>query len=125
MERYLRLEALRLGGRLVTRWLWDSDLDPLETPPFLVQPLVENALKHGIAKAEQGGELEIRLGRLGRQIRIQVANTGRPTPLVLGNGIGLRNLEARLRLAYGDRAGYRLFQEGPWTTAEILFPEGR
>ncbi|HJW09480.1 MAG TPA: histidine kinase [Holophagaceae bacterium] len=123
VERYLRLEALRLGSRLAVRWEWAPELDAVETPPFLVQPLVENALKHGIAKAEEGGVVEVHLARVDGRIRIQVANTGRPTPLVLGSGIGLRNLEARLKLAYGDRAAFRLYPDGPWTVAEILLPE--
>ena len=125
VERYLRLEGLRLGDRLGVRWLWDAGLDAAEAPPFLVQPLVENALKHGIAKSLSGGELEIRLARGEGRLRLQVANTGQPTPLVLGSGIGLRNLEARLKLAFGERAAFRLFQDGKWTVAELLFPEAR
>ncbi|HJU83550.1 MAG TPA: histidine kinase [Holophagaceae bacterium] len=125
VERYLRLETLRLGDRLSVRWDWPVDLDAVEAPPFLLQPLVENALKHGIAKAPEGGQVEIRLERQEGRLHLRVANTGRPTPLVLGNGIGLRNLEARLGLAYGPRAAFRLFQEGPRTVAEIVFPEVR
>ncbi len=119
VERYLAVEALRLGPRLAVRWDWDASLDPVEAPPFLLQPLVENALKHGIAPHGGGGELAISLAREGAGLHLRVANTGRPLALVLGNGVGLRNLEARLALAYGTGASFHLGAEGSWTVATI------
>jgi len=117
--RYLSVEGLRLGTRLRLTWDWDTYLDPLETPPFLLQPLVENALKHGIAPHSKGGDLLITLRREGAGLRLSVRNTGRPMGLVLGNGIGLGNLEARLRLAYGSAGTFSLHAEGPVTVAEV------
>ena len=119
VERYLAVEALRLGPRLRVAWSWDEDLDAVEAPPFLLQPLVENALKHGLAPQSRGGELAIRLRREGRGLCLRVANTGRPLALVLGHGVGLRNLEARLRLAYGEAASFHLGTEGSWSVAEV------
>ena len=119
VERYLAVESLRLGGRLRVTWNWDGTLDPVEAPPFLLQPLVENALKHGLAPHSEGGELAITLRREGPGLCLRVANTGRPMALVLGNGVGLRNLEARLGLAYGPAASFHLGTEGPWSVAEI------
>ena len=119
VERYLAVESLRLGPRLRVAWDWDGALDPVEAPPFLIQPLVENALKHGLAPHLEGGELAISLRRQGEGLCLRVANTGRPMALVLGNGVGLRNLEARLRLAYGPAASFHLGTEGPWSVATL------
>jgi two-component system sensor histidine kinase AlgZ len=119
VERYLAVESLRLGPRLRVIWDWDGTLDPVEAPPFLLQPLVENALKHGLAPHLEGGDLAISLRREGEGLCLRVANTGRPMPLVLGNGVGLRNLEARLQLAYGPAASFHLGTEGPWSVAVI------
>ena len=88
-------------------------------PPFLVQPLVENALKHGISPHPKGGELRIGLLQEGSELVIRVSNTGKPLPSVLGHGIGRANLEARLGLGFGDKARTRLFTDLDWTIAEI------
>ncbi|HWQ09759.1 MAG TPA: histidine kinase, partial [Holophaga sp.] len=117
--RYLGVEAVRLGSRLQVQWDWDERLEGLRLPPFLVQPLVENALKHGISPSPEGGALQIRMGQEGQDLVIQVRNTGRPAPAVPGQGIGRANLEARLSLAFGEKAGTRLFTEDAWTVAEI------
>ncbi len=119
VERYLAVETLRLGPRLRVTWDWDGALDRVEAPPFLLQPLVENALKHGLAPHLEGGELAISLRRQGGGLCLRVANTGRPMALVLGNGVGLRNLEARLKLAYGPAASFHLGTEGPWSVATL------
>lgn len=119
VERYLAVESLRLGPRLRVTWDWDEALDGVEAPPFLLQPLVENALKHGLAPHLEGGELAISLHGEGAGLCLRVANTGRSLPLVLGSGVGLRNLEARLRLAYGTGASFHLGTEGPWSVAVV------
>jgi two-component system sensor histidine kinase AlgZ len=119
VERYLAVEQLRLGARLRLSWAWDANIDDLQIPPFLLQPLVENALKHGIAGSSEGGELRIEAREELHGLRLRVANTGQATPLVLGTGIGLRNLEARLHLAYGPHAWFQLRTEAPWTVAEV------
>ncbi len=123
VQRFLAVEGLRMGHRLRVVWDWDRDLDGIAAPPFLLQPLVENALKHGIAPAPTGGELVIRLQREGQGLRLRVTNTGRGLGLVPGQGIGLQNLEARLRLAYGPGATFRLGSEGSATVAEVLLEQ--
>jgi hypothetical protein len=119
VQRYLSVEQVRLGDRLRLSWNWDEGVDPLLVPPFLLQPLVENALKHGIAGSTAGGDLRIEAREELHGFRIRVSNTGQSTPLVLGTGIGLKNLEARLQLAYGPHAWFTLKTEQPWTVAEI------
>lgn len=118
VERHLALERLRLGRRLQERWDWPPALDALEVPPLMVQPLVENALKHGISKAVGGGELEVSVGREGSRLRIRVANTG-PAPANPAQGIGLNNLEARLALLGAPAGAFSLRREGDWTVATL------
>ena len=123
LERYLGVESMRLGPRLRVGWDWDAALDRAQAPPFLLQPLVENAIKHGISASPSGGELRIEARRQLYGTTLRVANTGQAPRLVLGQGVGLANLEARLRLAYQGKAAFRLFEEEGWTIAEITLPE--
>lgn len=122
VQRFLAVEGLRLGSRLRVRWDWDGTLDAVPAPPFLLQPLVENALKHGIAPHPGGGELAISLRRAGVGLQLRVENTGRSLGLVPGSGVGLGNLEARLRLAYGPAATLHLRSEGERTVALVDLP---
>ncbi len=122
VERFLAVEGLRFGARLRVQWDWDAALDQVEAPPFLLQPLVENALKHGIATHPEGGTLEISARRHNGGLILRVSNTGRPLGLVPGAGVGLSNLEARLRLAYGPVASLHLRSEGPRTVATLGLP---
>ena len=119
LERQLRIEALRLGDRLQVHWDWPADLDALEVPPLLVQPLVENAVKHGLAPHEAGGSLDLRAGlEPGGRLTVEVANTGCPLDPHWREGTGLSNLERRLAiLGPGHRLTLR--QDGAWTRATL------
>ncbi|MFN8010246.1 MAG: histidine kinase [Holophagaceae bacterium] len=128
VEQFLVMESLRFADRLQVRWDWDPSTERLWVLPMLLQPLVENALKHGIAPEEAGGALELRALRDGDELRLEVRNTGADLgspargPADRGpadHGVGLGNLRARLALAYGDRAGFTLSREGAWTAARI------
>lgn len=125
VSRYLAVESMRLGQRLDVRWSWDESLELFETPPFLLQPMVENAIKHGIAPSLVGGALDIALHRDGDDLVLRVGNSGKPLPLLLGNGVGVGNLEARIFLAYGDHARFRLWGEGDRTVAEVRIEMNR
>jgi hypothetical protein len=119
VERYLALERLRMGRRLEERWDWPADLDDLPVPPLMVQPLVENALKHGVSKAVGGGVLAVTLAREGSALCIRIANTGPAPATVEHQGLGLRNLRERLSLLGAPATALRLFREGDWTVAEL------
>ncbi|HEU4951461.1 MAG TPA: histidine kinase [Holophagaceae bacterium] len=121
VESYLSLEALRLGSRLGVRWHWDEALQELEVPPLTLQPLVENAIKHGLAPSRRGGQLEIALDQEAGDLVMSVRNTGKGPidPSVRGFGIGLGNLRDRLGLVYGAQATLDLSRDAEWTTAEI------
>jgi len=101
-RRYLAIESLRLGERLHVDWQLDEDLPlDLPTPALLLQPLVENAIHHGIQRLPEGGTLTIRIERQPRALRITVANP-RPSDRVpsTGQGIAQHNIRQRLRLTY-------------------------
>lgn len=118
VEQFLVMESLRFGDRLRVRWDWDPAGQELWVLPMVLQPLVENALKHGIAPEEEGGDLVLRARREGGGLLLEVLNTG-SGPGAPGHGVGLANLRARLALAYGDRAEFTLSREGAWTAARI------
>lgn len=125
VEQYLAVEAFRLGKRLQVTWEWDHGLEAQELPPLLLQPLVENALKHGIAPSRMGGELRIRLAELGDELELQVANTGRPFEPGSPEGVGLTNLRERLALlGLGSEALVLEHVEG-WTRATLRIPRRR
>jgi len=103
-RRYLAIESLRLGERLRVDWRLADDL-PLELsmPALLLQPLVENAIYHGLQLLPEGGVLMIQIERLARALRITVSN---PRPAAAqgrrgaGQGLAQNNIRQRLQLAY-------------------------
>lgn len=112
--RYLRMEALRLGKRRLNI-VWDMDRQTLpfnmEIPPLLLQPLVENAIYHGIQPRKDGGTLGISLYNAGSSLDVVVTNPIPPegtSSHSKGNHIAQENLKNRLRLAYGDRAKLKI-----------------
>jgi two-component sensor histidine kinase len=121
VERLLELEQIRLGERLRVRWDWDAALELLAAPPLLLQPLVENAIKHGIAPERAGGELEVGLSGTSAELRLWVANTGRPYREGAPEGTGLSNLRKRLVLMGAGAARLELRAEAGRTMAELRF----
>jgi LytS/YehU family sensor histidine kinase len=122
VERYLGIEALRLGTRLQVTWDWAGPLDEVLAPPFLIQPLVENAIKHGLAPHPPGGELRLSGNITQGQVCIRVENTGSPLRPRQSGGSGLDNLEARLRLAFEEEGGLSIMSTDTFTRAELHFP---
>ncbi|GLH65877.1 histidine kinase [Geothrix edaphica] len=119
---FLALEAIRLGSRLRVVWEWDEGLDSIELPPLLLQPLVENAIKHGIAPSIPGGDLVLRARAQEGAILLEVWNSGQPFPVHgSGNGIGVKNLRSRLALHFGNGARLSIGPSGTGTLACIRF----
>jgi len=119
LRRYLGIEAIRLGARLEVQWTWDEDLDRVMVPPLLLQPLVENAVKHGISPSPEGGALRIEALRTGAALLLRVSNTGLPLSPGFRDGTGLGNLRERLALLPEPRPVLELRQEANWTVAEL------
>jgi two-component system sensor histidine kinase AlgZ len=124
VTRYLAVENVRLGNRLRVSWDWDASLEDFETPPFLVQPMVENAIKHGVSPHPEGGEIAVSLRREGDDLVLSVVNSGQRlgSAKPSENGVGVGNLRARLYLAFGDRARFSLKSEDDHTRAEVRIP---
>jgi LytS/YehU family sensor histidine kinase len=98
----------------------------MQIPPFLVQSLVENAVKHG--RATSSFPLRVRLSTVQEEntLRIRVENTGRLAPAPAGNGhggIGLKNIRERLQRLYPDRHGFTLQEEDGWVQAEVIIQQ--
>ena len=105
VEDYLALESMRLEERLRIERHIEDDARPARLPAMLLQTLVENAIKHGIAQLKSGGTLRIDAKLELGQLILTVVNPRPQNPSPAGGeGVGLRNASQRLRLLFGDRA---------------------
>lgn len=105
-RRYLELESLRYGDRLKIDW--DVDVSaPLDMriPPLLIQPLLENAVNHGISRLPAGGAIEFRARREGGVLVVVVSNPTLPSSENVTNGHALMSISRRLGLYFRSRAG--------------------
>ena len=117
---FLALEAIRLEHRLRVTWEWDERLDSIEVPPLLLQPLVENAIKHGISPSIPGGDLILRARAQGGAVFLEVWNSGQPYHDGQGGGgLGVKNLCSRLSLHFGAGARFSIGPSGEGTLARI------
>jgi len=109
---YVDLESKRMGDRLSTEFQIDQALIAFPIPPMILQPLVENAIKHGIAPLEEGGKVTVQIQKTDDRILFRVCDTGVgisfPDPLSTAGGIGLKNIDTRLRRIYGDSAALKI-----------------
>lgn len=104
-ETYLAIEEVRFGNRLRARFDVAENAQTLAVPPLLLQPLVENAVHHGVAHLLEGGEVSLRARRSGDRLELMVENGCDPErPASRGAGVGLANVRARLDAQYGHRA---------------------
>jgi LytS/YehU family sensor histidine kinase len=111
LSRFVDIELVRFGDRLRVTWDIDPDVRSALVPPLILQPLVENAIRHGIAISSRGGRLEITAARADGDLWLEVRDNGpglggsdeKP-----GNGIGIENTRTRLERLYGTRASFRL-----------------
>jgi two-component sensor histidine kinase len=123
-QAYLDIERTHLEERLEVRTRIGEDVLGLAIPEFTLQPLVENAIKHGLTESERV-TVRLEAEREGDRLRLRVANTGRirpPRAIPRGEGIGLENLRQRLALHLGDRARVGLREEDGWVLAEVELP---
>jgi two-component system sensor histidine kinase AlgZ len=121
---YLALEGLRLADRLTVVRDIASEATQARVPVMLIQTLIENAIKHGIAEIKQGGTLRIEANVVGVELIIQIINP-RPinAPVAPSQGTGLKNSSERLRLLFGSRACLRLdLSRAGEATAEVRLP---
>jgi LytS/YehU family sensor histidine kinase len=110
VQRYLAIEHARFGDRLRFQLEVDDPVRNALAPTFLLQPLVENAVRHGLEPRSGAGLLTIRARRDGAQLHLEVIDdgVGLPAEKPLREGIGIANTRARLRELYGDAASLEL-----------------
>jgi signal transduction histidine kinase len=99
---YLEIEHIRFKDRLQVSMDIPESLKEARLPTFILQPLVENALKHGFSKRSQGGTVAIRAREEAGSLRLEVEDDGEGPPARPHEGVGLRSVRERLQLLYGD-----------------------
>jgi len=103
-KKYLSIEALRLGERLSVNWDIQSDCLPIMVPPLSVQPLLENAVYHGIQMVTLGGQINIKIHKDDKLLYISVTNPRQMDAHHKGQGIALNNITQRLEVLFGEHA---------------------
>ena len=120
---YLDVERVRFGERLDYHQEIDDACLPVELPALLLQPLLENALKHGVAHLVDGGEVRLRCEPQGDDLLIAVSNACDPgRPRKSGTGIGLSNVRKRLKLRYDSEARMEVVEESSSFEVRIRLP---
>jgi sensor histidine kinase YesM len=107
VQRYLDIEQVRFGDRLTLRVSVDDNVWKARVPPMVLQPIVENAVRHAIAVRTSGGRIDVTARREGDRLHLTVEDDGAglsatPNGATNGGGIGLANTRERLRHLYGD-----------------------
>ena len=100
---YLDVQALRMAGRMTYQVSAEPGLERVSIPPLLVQPLVGNAVLHGIEPSAGGGRVTVRAERVARFVRLRVTDNGVGLEAGrAGSGFGMANVRERLRAAFGE-----------------------
>jgi two-component system sensor histidine kinase AlgZ len=122
---YLGIEQLRLGDRLRVDWQVDDAAKEQPMPSLLLQPLVENAIYHGLSQIPGGGLVSIVVGMSGAEVVVRVENPvpeqPRPTE---GHHMALHNIEQRLQAIYGVGASLSAGRDGPRFTVSLSYTPG-
>jgi len=113
IENYIRIQQVRFGERLQFKTDIDADCLSIEIPPMILQPLVENSVKYGIAPKEEGGTIYLTVRRSGKVIFFEVKDNGLGTKAKKimdgsSSGVGMANTDQRLKSYYGPQSGLRI-----------------
>jgi len=106
-ERYLAIEQVRFGERLQLEWALDPHASHARLPPLLLQPLVENAVRHGVEPSDTGARVRISTQRRGSTVVIKVTNTVPGGQGEQGNGVALDNVRDRLSLLHDVQSQFQ------------------
>ena len=122
LDAYLGLMQVRMGARLDYALVLPDDLRDRPVPPLLLQPLVENAIRHGLEPKVEGGRIEVRAARTAAALILTVADTGLGLgdPDDVDGGVGLANVRERLHALYGAGASCALEPHAPAGARAIL-----
>lgn len=123
LQKYLTIEKIRFGDRLKTKEAVQEESRTCLLPPLLLQPLMENAIRHGIANLPEGGEVRLTAERQNGRLEILVENSWDPdAPPRRSSGMGLRNVKQRLEARYGKEALLRVITEGDLFQVSLSIP---
>lgn len=124
LEEYLTVQSARFGDSLATRIDCDTDVRRVLVPPVMIQPLVENAIKYGIASGARPVQMIVSASRESDWLVVEVANTGRWAPTVIrqSTGTGLSSLARRLKLVVGPSATLAHTEADGWVRVRIRMP---
>lgn len=124
-RRYLAIEQVRFGERLQVVWQLDPDAAAARLPPLLLQPLVENAVRHGVEPSGSGGVIRIRTRVKGGLAWVSIANTlpaAEDGPPIPGHGIALQNVRERLRLMHDVAARFETHADADAFRVQLALP---
>ncbi len=123
VEDYLAIEKVRLGERLDVRWDLATETGGLLVPQLILQPLVENAIVHGIACCREGGWIQIASRKAGSSLEVQISNSMCGPGQQPGMGVGLHNTRGRLKYLYSDEARFEFTtHDNQFATATLTLP---
>jgi len=121
-RRYLDIEQIRFGSRLHVAWELDPQAASARVPPLILQPLVENAVRHGVEPSAEGGVIRVKTRvKLGRAV-LSIANSVPREPSRPGHGMALKNVRERLRLMHDVAAQFETRQEQDVFRVQIVVP---
>jgi len=123
IQAYLEIEQLRLGRKLRTSIEASAEARRAQIPVLSVEPLVENAVKHGIAARAEGGEVRLTAELTGGQLEVAVFDSGPGFDPKANGGVGLENVRRRLRLCYGPGADIAVRSTPDGTTVSFRVPQ--
>ena len=119
-QRYLAIEQVRFGDRLRVQWALDPEANGALLPPLLLQPLVENAVRHGVEPSDKGADVRISTQRRGSMVVIKVTNTVPNGQGEQGQGLALRNVRERLDLLHDVHSQFRSALKG-WASSRCAW----
>ncbi len=108
VKSYLSIEQMRFGDRLNYAINLEAGLESIKIPRFLLQPVVENAIKHGISKITEHGIIDVKISKEDTLIAFQIHDNGPAFKEDLSGGYGLKSISDKLRLIYGNEAGVQI-----------------
>ena len=121
-QRYLAIEQIRYGARLRVQWELDDAAGQARVPPLVLQPLIENAVRHGIDPSPDGGEIRVRTRCKQGQAVVDIVNTCSMQPSQPGHGMALDNVRERLRLLHDVAAQFSARGDGERFVVRMAVP---
>jgi two-component system, LytTR family, sensor kinase len=121
IKAYLAIEQVRFGKRLSYAIDCEEGVLTHKIPRFLLQPLVENAIKHGISKIAHAGEIKVEIKQINENISIKIHDNGPDFGEAVGGGFGLRSIKEKLKIVYAEKANFEVKNE-PEKAVIITFP---